>query len=543
MATNATSESTVGAQQEGVFVRRSSGLVRDVSPTRALFFAVAAIFGGGMAFTFQNMTVTGQPLWVFGFTSYAWSIIAIGAALALYGVVMAILTSAMPRAGANYVFTSRILSPFLAWLESWCLLIAVIAVIAILLPLALLMLNYTGATMAIAFPDSGAWDGAAGWFSDSGSQFIGGTVMVVLACLFAILPSQLFYRALTVLGIVCLLTIAAVFVATLFLSHETFLRNVPEVTGQTPEQIIESGAYPVGDFTFLGFMAMCSFGLFAFFGFQFSSFISGEMSGSVRRTTLFATLGALVLGAFIQTIYNDVLARKFGIELTASWSFNFWTGGESPGGITGSPSTLGAIANSDLWPIWALLGLVAALFTWLLMPVYFVVASRIIIAWSMDRQAPEWIGRVNLRTNAPIYAIVLCAIATEVILYLTVYQDLQLGATLWYTTLMFLPPLLMPGVNAIFAHRRRPDLFAQASAKLPLLGIVWLAAISTVYITAIFKPLFEGFSTDTAFLNSSGVLAALITLAAGVILYFLTVVWNRSRGVQRDQVFAAIPPD
>ena len=107
---------------------------------------------------------------------------------------MAILTSAMPRAGANYVFTSRILSPFLAWLESWCLLIAVIAVIAILLPLALLMLNYTGAAMEIAFPDSGFWDGAAGWFADSTSQFVGGTVMVVLACLFAILPSQLFYR-------------------------------------------------------------------------------------------------------------------------------------------------------------------------------------------------------------------------------------------------------------------------------------------------------------------------------------------------------------
>ena len=73
----------------------------------------------------------------------------------------------MPRAGANYVFTSRILSPFLGWLESFCLLIAVIAVIAILLPLALLMFNYTGAAMEIAFPDSSFLDGAAGWFSDS----------------------------------------------------------------------------------------------------------------------------------------------------------------------------------------------------------------------------------------------------------------------------------------------------------------------------------------------------------------------------------------
>ena len=355
MATKATSESNVGAQQEGVFVRRSSGLVRDVSPTKALFFSVAAVFGGGMAFTFQNMTVTGQPLWTFGLTGYAWSILAVATILALYGILMAVLTSAMPRAGANYVFTSRILSPFLGWLESWCLLIAVIAVIAILLPLALLMLNYMGAAMEIAYPDSSFWGGAAGWFADSGSQFIGGTVMVVLACLFAILPSRLFYRGLTVLGIVALITVALVFIVTPFLSHDTFVGNVTEITGQTPEQIIETGAYPQGSFSFLGFMAMCSFGLFVFFGFQFASFVSGEMSGSVKRTALFAALGTLVLAGFISTIYNYVLARKFGLELTTSWSYLFWTGGDAPGGITGSPSTLGAIANPDLWPIWALL--------------------------------------------------------------------------------------------------------------------------------------------------------------------------------------------
>ena len=274
-----------------------------------------------------------------------------------------------------------------------------------------------------------------------------------------------------------LITVALVFIVTPFLSHDTFVSNVTDITGQTPAQIIEAGAYPQGGFSFLGFMAMCSFGLFVFFGFQFASFVSGEMSGGVKRTALIASLGALALGAFVSTIYNDVLARKFGLELTTSWSYLFWTGGDAPGGITGSPSTLGAIANSDLWPIWALLGLVAALFTWLLMPVYLVVASRIIIAWSLDRQAPEWIGRVNARTNAPINAIVLCALAAEVILYLTVYQELKLGATLWYTTLMFFPALLLPGFNAIFAKRRRPDLFGETSNRLPLLGIVWLAAI------------------------------------------------------------------
>ena len=74
-----------------------------------------------------------------------------------------------------------------------------------------------------------------------------------------------------------------------FLSQDTFLRNVVDVTGQTPEKIIAAGAYPQEGGTFLGFMAMCSFMLFALVGFQYAAFISGEMSGGVKRTTYIAS--------------------------------------------------------------------------------------------------------------------------------------------------------------------------------------------------------------------------------------------------------------
>ena len=44
-------------------------------------------------------------------------------------------------------------------------------------------------------------------------------------------------------------------------------------------------------------------------------------------------------------------------------------------------------------------------------------------------------------------------------------------------------------------------------------------------------------------LRSSGILAALIVLGIGLILYFVNLAWNRSRGVERTEVFATIPPD
>jgi basic amino acid/polyamine antiporter, APA family len=537
-----------GEPQARAFIRRSSGLVRDVSPLNALFFSMAAVFGGGIAFTFQGMTATAQPLWQFaGLTAYAWSAIAVAAACALLGVLYANLSSAMPRAGANYVFTSRILSPFLAWLESWAFVIAILAVAAVFLPLVLLMFNLSGTVMSISFPESGLWDGAPGWFSTPDSQFIGGTVLIGLACLFAILPNQLFHRALTSLGIVAVIAVALMVIALPLLSQDTFLRNVVELTGQTPAAIIEAGAYPEGGFDFLGFMALCAFILFVFVGFQYAAFISGEMAGSVKRSTYIAVLGSLAIVVFISSFYNDLMAAKFGLDLTAAWSFLFWTGGDAPGGVMASPPTLGAIANPDLWPIWLLCGLVAAVFTFLLIPVWFTVAARVLFAWSMDRQAPEVLGRVNQRTNAPLNAIVLCAVACEAILYLSSYQGLELGSTLWLSTLLFGFAWIMPGFNAIFARRRRPELFAQTPTWLPWVGAAWLVAILLIYATSVFKPLWEGLTGDEesagSYLSSSGVLAALIVVAVGVVLYFVNVAWNQSRGVERTRVFTAIPPD
>ncbi len=68
-----------------------------------------------------------------------------------------------------------------------------------------------------------------------------------------------------------------------------------------------------------------------------------------------------------------------------------------------------------------------------------------------------------------------------------------------------------------------------------------------IYVTAIFKPLFEGLTGDEeaagSYLRSSGILAALIVIGIGLILYFVNLAWNRSRGVERTEVFATIPPD
>src|SRR2546430_17586193 len=64
-------------------------------------------------------------------------------------MIFSSLTSVMPRSGGDYVFTSRILHPFLGWLESWTLMIASILIIAFEEPLVLRNIKITASIIGI----------------------------------------------------------------------------------------------------------------------------------------------------------------------------------------------------------------------------------------------------------------------------------------------------------------------------------------------------------------------------------------------------------
>ena len=104
----------------GLFVRQASGLVRGVSMANALFFNIAAFVGTaiGWAVAFYALGPEWQGL---GISAFAWMAILTGIFCYFLGMIFASLTTAMPRSGGDYVFTSRIISPFLGWIESWTL--------------------------------------------------------------------------------------------------------------------------------------------------------------------------------------------------------------------------------------------------------------------------------------------------------------------------------------------------------------------------------------------------------------------------------------
>ena len=229
---------------------------------------------------------------------------------------------------------------------------------------------------------------------------------------------------------------------------------------------------------------------------------------------------------------------------------------------------MGTVAHPELWPIWAVVGAASTLFPFLLMPVYVIFISRVALAWSLDRQVPEWLGEVSERLRAPSNAIFATLAMGVIFLILWAFPvlkwvnlgflapssdpaldgKLNLAASAWFTILASSLSWIMPGVNAVLARFTRKDLVADAPyiRWLPFLGALWLVFTLVLYWFAGVGPILNAISGGQealAYLNSSGVTFVGIVAVVGIVWYIVRAIQNRARGVQTDLMYQMLPPD
>src|SRR6266404_5189671 len=99
----------------GVFLRKSTGLIREVGLTDALLMnSIGMNVGIGAVFLFLQA----QTFFPMGSMLLA---VVIGTLLMAFTLlwVYSEFSAAMPRSGGDYVFVSRVLHPFLGWIMAW----------------------------------------------------------------------------------------------------------------------------------------------------------------------------------------------------------------------------------------------------------------------------------------------------------------------------------------------------------------------------------------------------------------------------------------
>jgi basic amino acid/polyamine antiporter, APA family len=587
------------AQGDGklLFTRQSSGLVREVSVANALFFNTSAFIGGTMGGAFQIAALAGVPIVIVGgLTNWSFVALAVGGLCVLLAFIFASLTSVMPRSGGDYVFTSRIVprvGPLLGWLESWGLVFASIALLQFETVQTLRSTQVEGRIIGLG-TGSDFFNNANTWFTEGTTGDVTGLPGLIPALIvFAFVgwvvlqPTKTFHKIvtyLTVIGIVGWALMALL--GLVFFDPDLFSANLPKYTnGVTVDQLAAAAAtagftsgFDFGPVNGLSWPVMFMAGvmLFQFIGFQYSAYISGEVRGNVKRGILLAVLGALAMAVLMNSVYGEALSRRLGLDAQTAWSAIWW-GYIDPvqAGLGGLPMNapnyyqlLGAVAHPELWPLWALVGAASTLFPFLLMPVYVIFISRVALAWSLDRQVPEWLGAVSERLHAPSNAIFTTLALGVFFLFLWAFPvlkwiglgslapsadpaldgKLNLAASAWFTILASSLSWIMPGVNALLARRTRPDLVKDAPyiRWLPLLGAIWLAFTLILYWFAGFAPIYNAISGGEealAYLNASGVTFVIIMFVVGLAWYVIQAFRNRQAGVETELMYRMLPPD
>jgi basic amino acid/polyamine antiporter, APA family len=486
------------------------------------------------------------------------------------GMIFASLTTAMPRSGGDYVFTSRIISPFWGWIESWTLVGSALTIIGFEIIVATHNIQLTAILLGVAFPTS-VFNGATNWLQDTTSKFIVGIIILLVIAGIAVLKTRTFHKVVMGLTIFAIVAVAINFIGAFTVNPDSMSNALPAL-GTSSKEIIATATkagFSLGspNFSLLGLVGLAGLAsviLFQYIGFQFSSYIAGEVKGNVRRAVMIAVIGALVFAVFMNSIYMDVQGFHFGFTMVNAWGYLYWFTSNAPlnGQPPFTPVMLTAV-HPQFWPLWLIVALGNITLNILLCPVYAIFLSRIVLAWALDRQVPEWFSIVNERTNAPLRVIILAVLIGGVFYILTFINQwfpsvniyLSLASATFFGILLAGLTWIMPGLNAILIPYRRPDLFQLTNntrkflglPRLVWCGIIWLIFIVPVYVGAFGYPVYQGLiASGTSYLslsNSAGVGWALIFLVIGIVIYFVMRAVNTSRGINVKMIFQELPPD
>jgi amino acid transporter len=531
---------TAGVAPEGMFVRQSTGLVRQIGGWQALSLAIGAIaIGGGfIAFFFMLAVFPHANMYI------AW--ILGGAALVALGLVYIQLIQTMPRTGGDYVFAGRLVHPALGAAVGGGLFF-----FFALFP-AFWAFNFASTHFPAFVQELGSaigWDAMVG-FSDNlganGSIFGIGLILVLVLAAIAMYSTRWGYW---VLGLCFLAGLAVLAIGLIVLaanSNSDFVAAFDAQYGAGAYQGVIDAAKPVGydgGYTFTDTLLSLPWAALWMWGVAFAAYPGGELR-NVGRTVKISILGSAAITIAYYLIMTGLANRTLGVDFMAAGNFLSLQHSDlfAPGDAPSMTAYTGILTGNGFLDI--CIALIGPFTEIGIIMTYLLTTSRILFAFSFDRLLPPQIIKVS-RNGTPVVAIAIIALSILVAFtfatyttYLGVIANGTLGLACVYVVISALPIVL------IYRHRRLyesgPRFLAQKLLGLP--AIVWVAGISTIFnicivILAIVKPLGLGPMTW-----KSG-LATVIAFTWAVALYYGVKGYYKTRGLNIDPVLKEIPAE
>ena len=404
MATVATGAGGTPFEERAVFVRKATGLVRGWSVRDAFIYAAFSI----------NLVTLG--LYIFGYApfipdgSLLWAVLLGGLYLVVQAVTYASLIAAMPRAGGDYVWTSRVLGGgvgfvlavtgwwFILWL--WVPIYANILNIEVLGPLAAVL----------------GWDSAVTWLSGHTGVFVASILTAIIASVFIALGIRTYARIQKICfyggmaGLVIMAVLLLVNSKTSFISHFNTEASQTYGAGNAYQGTLKAGLKgydpgAVGSFSLSSTVLLIPMLLFFNLWSNWGATLYGEVRGaSDFRKNIYAMGGALLATTIVGAIFLLLFAKTFGWDFYSASNNAYWAG-TNPIGVFPYPGTLAAFLMGS--PVLQFI-LITLLSLWFFGWVgsVFLSSTRVIFATAFDRVLPEWAAKVG-RNGVPYAALAL----------------------------------------------------------------------------------------------------------------------------------------
>lgn len=533
----------------GLFLRKATGLVRDVSATDAfLMNAVGMNVGLGALF----MLIQAPAFFPTGNMVIA---AIIGTLIMAFSIqwVYAEFSAAMPRSGGDYVFTSRAVHPFVGWILGWNQAIWLIffwigfnawALCQFTLPPTLQILAQTT-----------GWSVLADWGTTVAQPvptFIVGSVVNVMFAYLVLTRKYWSWQKITVVFAFAAVLIPAVlllFGGTDALSAAWDKFVVGQGSGLKYSEIVpkakELGFTPStgSGFDFSATILMLPW-VFFVVGFGVGP---AQIAGEVKRagrSMWYALFGSTLFNGLLLALVLWMVVSGVGAEWISSLGFLSINAGADlgvPGG--GGINFLGSILGGNVvLQIIIFLGF----FAWALngTPASELQATRYMLAASLDRMIPSALGKVDERTHSPRNAIILCTLAGELsILGLIWIPQASLLGALMAQIIAF----IIVGIAGIVFPYRMKDVWESSGGR-RIAGIPSIALAGAAAVVVLGGQLFLFVTNDTinewfGVTRDISLWVAAAVIGSGVVWYFAAVMYNKQRGIDANLVYRAIPPE
>lgn len=541
-----------------VFVRKSSGLVRVMSPSSAFIYNVLTM---GLIFPW----------------TYLWAPGALPGGQLVWGILLAMLleipialsyvwlSTAFPRTGGDYVFQSRVFggglaftvvfSGFVIWILQW---VALSGWLLATLGFAPLFLGLAAATGNASLVETSTW------FTTPFGILVTSIANAGVALLILISGFRNYVRLQRVMWVAILLAFGTMLL-TLVLTPasevpaklDAFSVAIGGSATFTADATAAATAAGIELNPAFSLLATLLIAPIAWTSLQWATY-SSQQNGEIKsagsfRDQAYIIVGSLILTGLLLALLAFVLQNTVGTEFLYVAGAGYWSGvGEA------------TLAGSYLWPNIIATALANNVIVTLLIAFGFILnghqivhncyigMTRVMVAMSFDRLLPEWISRVSERLHTPVNAHVVYFLASIPVIWLynnfaygegddsVSWASLTLGVTFACGYVFVVTAL----AGALLPFRAKAAYDASPGSQytlggFPLVTIVGLlgAAFGVVFLFLFLTNDQLGLTSQLAY-----------TVVGGVLLfsaawYLIAKTVRRSSGINVDYAFKEIPPE